>query len=94
MFKLLFGVLLLIALGLVAGAYWQFDPSWPILGILMLGVLTLAWISRGEPALPPGGKHPHWGSGHGIYFDPDDVWVVGSDSEDFGGSDKDDGSRR
>jgi hypothetical protein len=48
----------------------------------------------GDPNMPRSGKHPHWGSAKGIYFDPDDVWVIGSDSEDFGGSNDDDGSRR
>jgi hypothetical protein len=96
MFKLLIVVLSLIVLALVLGARLHFDPSWPILGILAFGLFMMGVVGDPtmHPNMPRSGKHPHWGSGNGIYFDPDDVWVIGSDSEDFGGSNDDDGSRR
>jgi hypothetical protein len=80
MLKLLFAVLALIVLAMIAGAYLQFDPSWPILGILAFGIFMVGRIGDVPP--PPGGKPTHWGGGHGIYFDGDDVWVSGSDEED------------
>ena len=96
MFKLLVVVTLLIGLALVAGAYLHFDPSWLILGTLAFGLFMIGVIGDPtmHPNMPRSSRHPHWGSGHGIYFDPDDVWVIGSDSKDFGGSNDDDGSRR
>ncbi len=87
MFKLLIVVMLLIVVALIGGAYLHFDPSWSILAILGFGVFMVGRI--GGPTVPPGSKPTHWGSGHGIYFDPDNVWVSGSDSEDVGGSNHD-----
>jgi hypothetical protein len=81
MLKLLFAVLALIVLAMIAGAYLQFDPSWPILGILAFGIFMVGRTGD-VPPLPPGAKPTHWGGGHGIYFDGDDVWVSGSDEED------------
>jgi hypothetical protein len=82
MLKLLFSVVLLIALVMSAGVYFGFDPAWLVLAILGFGIFMVGRI--GGPALPPRGRQNHWGSGHGIYFDPDDVWVRGSDSSDTG----------
>jgi hypothetical protein len=91
MLKLLIAVILLIVAALVAGAYLQFNPGFLILAILGFGIFMVGRI--GGPPLPPGGKRLHWGSGHGIYFDGDDVWVAGSESDDARRS-HDDGARR
>ncbi len=82
MLKLLFAVLGLIVLAMVAGAYLRFDPAWLIFAILGFGIFMVGRI--GGPPMPPGGKPTHWGGGHGIYFDANDVWVSGSESEDPG----------
>jgi hypothetical protein len=87
MIKLLLAVMVLIALALVAGVYLGFNPAILIFAILGFGIYKVGDI--GGPALPTGGASSHWGSGHGIYFDRDDVWVTGSDSKDAGGSDDD-----
>jgi hypothetical protein len=96
MIKLFLAVMGLIVLVLVAGAHAHFDPSWPILGILCLGLVAMGIIGdpTRHPKMPRSTKHAHWGSGQGIYFDPNDVWVTGSHSEDCGGSNDDDGSHR
>ncbi len=86
MLRLLFLVLGLIALAMVGGAYFAFDPSWLILAIIGLGIFMVGRI--GGPALPPGSRRIHWGSGHGIHFDRDDVWVNGRNADD-GGAAKD-----
>jgi hypothetical protein len=91
MITLLVLVIVPIGLALVAGGYLGFNPALMIFAILGFGIYTVGCI--GGPALPSGGKGIHWGSGHGIYFDRDDVWVSGSDTEDVGGSNDDDGSR-
>jgi len=91
MFKLLLAVLGLIGLTLVAGVYFQFDPAWPVLGILAFGVYMVGRI--GGPALPPGGS-THWGSGHGIYFDRDDAWVAGSNEDESGAAEDEREARR
>ena len=91
MIKLLVLVIVLIGLGLVAGAYLGFNPALMIFAILGLGIYMVGRI--GGPALPSGGKGIHWGSGRGIYFDRGDVRVSGSDTEDVGGSNDDEGSR-
>jgi hypothetical protein len=92
MLKLLIAVIVLIVAALVAGAYLHFNPGFLILAILGVGIFMVGRI--GGPALPPGGKQLHWGSGHGIYFDRDDVWVSGSDTDDAHRSHDDDGARR
>jgi hypothetical protein len=80
MIKLLIAGMLLIAAAFVGGAYLQFNPGFLILAILGFGIFMVGRI--GEPTLPPGGDgSPHWGSGNGIYFGGDDVWVTGSDSD-------------
>jgi hypothetical protein len=81
MIKLLIAVMLLIAAALVGGAYLHFNPGILILVILGFGIFMVGRI--GGPTLPPGSnRSTHWGSGHGIYFDRDDVWVTGSESDD------------
>jgi hypothetical protein len=74
------------------GAYLDFDSALLIFAIPGFGIFAVGEI--GGPAMPPGGKPTHWGSDYGIFFDADDVWEVGSDCEDAGGSDHDGGSRR
>ena len=78
MIKLLASVALLIAAAMIAGAYLQFNPAILIFAILGFGCYMVTRI--GGP-LPPDGT-THWGTGHGIYFDRDDVWVTGRDAQD------------
>jgi hypothetical protein len=87
MIKLLIVVMLLIAAALLGGAYLHFNPGFLILAILGFGIY---WAGRiGGPTLPPGSnRSSHWG----IYFDRDDVWVTGSDTDDD--SNDDHGARR
>jgi hypothetical protein len=82
--KLLLAVTLMLILAPFAGAYLGINPIILFIAIIGFGFF-MVW--RG-PAwrMPPGGKRSHWGSGHGVYFDANDVWVKGSDSEDVGDS--------
>jgi hypothetical protein len=65
MIKLLFAVMGLIAAALVAVAYLDFNPALLIFAILGFGIFMVG--ESGRPAMPPGGKPIHWGSGYGIY---------------------------
>jgi hypothetical protein len=91
MLKLLIAVIVLIVAALVACAYLHLNPALWVLAILGFGIFTVGRI--GGPPLPPGGKGLHWGSGHGIYFDRDDVWVAGSESDDAHRAHDDDARR-
>jgi len=84
--KLLIAVVSLIIVVMVAGAYFHFNPAIPIFIILGGGIFILGRTS--EP-LPPTRSGGHWGSGHGIYFDRDDVWVQGSDADEVRPADRD-----
>lgn len=88
--KILVTVVVLIALVMAAGAYFHLNPV--ILIFIILGA-GLVMLGRSEgPGLPPG-RSGHWGSGYGIYFDRDDVWVQGSDSDENRRSDSGDRPR-
>ena len=50
-------------------------------------------ITEDAPDLPPGNQ-THWGSGYGIYFDRDDVWVSPSDSGEVSGAKADEAAAR
>jgi hypothetical protein len=52
MFKILLMVLVLIAVTLVAGTYFRFNPAIPIFVILGIGIFLVGRI--GGPQLPPG----------------------------------------
>lgn len=89
--KLLISVVLLIALALVAGSALQFNPVIVIFVILGFGIFMVGrWDT---PDLPPGNQ-THWGSGQGIYFGRDDVWVSGSDSGEVSGAKADEAALR
>ena len=72
-------VILLIALAMAAGAYFLINPVIPIFIILAAGLVMLG---RSEGTVLPPDRSTHWGSGQGIYFDPDDVWVQGSEADE------------
>jgi len=86
MVRLSVAILGLVALALAAGLTFQFDPSWLVFAIFAFGIFMVGRI--GGPPLPRDGRPVHWGSGHGIYFDGDDVWVSGGDHKP-GASDAD-----
>jgi len=79
MIRLLFAVLAMIVGALVAGAYFQFDPTALIFAALAFGIYMVGCI--GGPSLPADGQG-HWGGGQGIYFSGHDVWVEGTQSRD------------
>ena len=89
--RLLISVVLLIGLALVAGAMLHFNPVILIFAILGFGIFMLG--REDAPDLPPGNQ-THWGSGHGIYFDRDDVWVSPSDSGEVSGAKADEAAAR
>jgi hypothetical protein len=80
MIRLLFAVLAMIVGALVAGAYFQFDPTGLIFAALAFGIYMVGCI--GGPSLPADGGQMHWGGGEGIYFSGHDVWVEGAQSRD------------
>jgi len=75
--KIAFGAIVLMGVVLIAAPYFGFNPVLPFVVLLAVGIYG---VCRGAPALSwrEGG---HWGSGHGIYFDHDDNWVSGRDSD-------------
>jgi hypothetical protein len=77
--KIVIAVAALIIAVMVAAAYFSFNPSIPVFLILGYGIYR---VGRDGEALPPGDINAHWGSGHGIYFDKDDVWVQGGGSDE------------
>jgi hypothetical protein len=75
--KIAFFAIVLMGIVLFAAPYFGFNPVLPFLALLAVGIYG---VCRRAPALTwrDGG---HWGSGHGIYFDHDDNWVSGRDSD-------------
>jgi hypothetical protein len=74
MIKVLLAVIALIAVAMVAGVYFSFNPAILIFLILGFGLYMVTCI--GGPALPADAP-VMWGSGHGIYlrskdYAPDD----------------------
>jgi hypothetical protein len=72
--KIVIAVAALIIAVMIAAACFSFNPAIPVFLILGYGIYR---VGRDGEALPPGDINSHWGSGHGIYFDKDDVWVQG-----------------
>jgi hypothetical protein len=65
MLKLLFAVIALIAAGMIAGVYFDFNPAIPIFVILGFGLYGVTRI--GGPALPADAPAV-WGGGHGVHM--------------------------
>jgi hypothetical protein len=81
MIKLLAAVVLMIAAALVAGAYFDFSPAFPIFAILGFGIYMVGRI--GGPELPEG-IHVSWGNTYGVHLSGQDFVPPDTDSHSGG----------
>ena len=78
MIKVLLAVIVLIAVVMIAGVHFQFNPAIPIFAILGFGLYMVGRI--GGPPLPKGSYVP-WGASRGIYLRGRD-YVQDEDADD------------
>lgn len=74
--KIVCAAIVLIAGVLIAAPYLGFNPVLPVFALLGLGIYG---VCRGAPVMTRVGRG-HW-PGSGIYYDRDDVWVEGQESD-------------